>query len=64
MRNTYKEPVPTRLRVVEGRLVLEDGTDATEYLKAQNFKPDMPVTLINSSYVQKLENERWFNSCA
>lgn len=40
---------PDQLRMVNGKLVLKDGRDAAEYLKAwaddQGIPPDMPLIL-------------------
>jgi hypothetical protein len=43
---------PNRLRVVDGELVMADGSDVEVYLKAWmergNFSPDTPVTLMTT----------------
>lgn len=50
--------IPTRLRIVEGRVVLDDGSDPTQYLKDFALKcgvsADEPVCVMKSSAAQSM----------
>lgn len=54
-----------KLRLVGDRLVMADGSDATEYLRAfaesRGITPDTPVNLMMRSDLQRLhmESEGW-----
>lgn len=53
--------LPNRLRVRDGLLVLEDGSDAREYLRAWAVKAgvsdETPVTLLKRDVVQRLKSQ-------
>lgn len=50
--------IPTRLRIVEGRVVLDDGSDPTEYLKAFALRAGVsattPICVVRSINAQSL----------
>ncbi len=45
-----------RLRLVNGQFIHPDGTSAEAYLKKCPFDPDESVTIVNTAYLQYLED--------